>query len=348
MNPGARRPLGRSGVETTQLGYGAAPLGELFTRVGEAEAHATLSAAWDAGVRYFDTAPFYGKGLSERRVGDFLRTKPPSEYVLSTKVGRILRRPADPGSFDTGMWAGGLPFDFRFDYTYDGILRAYEDSLQRLGLTRVDLLVIHDLDLWTHAVPERAAAYMAQLTTSGWRALEQLRQSGEIRAIGAGINELGMIGRFLDQFDLDFFLIAMRYTLLDQGTLVEELPRCAARGIAVVVGAVFNSGILATGAVTGAKYDYGDPPPDVVDRVRRCEAICIRYGVPLAAAALQFPLGHPSVASIIPGGFSPDHIRKNVKSLELSIPDELWEELRTEGLIRPDAPVPRLERTASR
>ena len=342
VNPADTRDLGRSGLEVTQLGYGAAPLGDLFVTVGEAEAQAALSAAWDAGVRYFDTAPFYGRGLSERRLGDFLRTKPTSEYVLSTKVGRVLQRALHPAEIDRGIWAGGLAFDIQFDYTYDGIMRSYADSLQRLGLPRVDVLVIYDLDHRHHIAAERVAAYLAQLASSGWRALEELRRSGEVRAIGAGINELGMIGRLLDLFDLDFFLVAMRYTLLDQGALIEELPRCTDQGVGVVVGAVFNSGILATGPVPGAKYDYVDAPEDVLERVRRIEAVCVRYQVPLAAAALQFPLGHPSVASVIPGGSNPGHIKQTVDALHISIPDELWEELRSDGLIRPDAPVPRV------
>jgi D-threo-aldose 1-dehydrogenase len=339
MKPTQARTLGRSGVEVPQLGFGGAPLGELYARVSDTDADATLSAAWEAGVRYFDTAPWYGNGLSEHRVGDFLRTKAPSEYILSTKVGRLLRRPLDPSHFDPGMWAGGLPFERVFDYTYDGIMRSYEDSLQRLGLPRVDLLVIHDLDLRNHTAPERVTAYMAQLTTSGWRALDQLRRSGEIRAVGAGINELGLIPRFLDLFDLDFFLVAMCYTLLDQD-LLEELPRCEASGVAVVASAVFNSGILATGAIRGAKYNYVEAPPDVVERVRRVEEVCQRHSVPLAAAAVHFPLGHPSVASVILGASTPEHVRRNVSLAKSMIPPDLWQDLRAERLIRPDAPIP--------
>src|SRR4051794_34041632 len=186
MDPLARRPLGRTGVELTQLGFGGAPLGDLFVKVSEADAQATLEAAWTAGIRYFDTAPWYGRGQSEHRTGRFLYDRPRREFVLSTKVGRVLRAPHDPDHFETGFWSGGLHFDHVFDYSYDGLMRAFEDSLQRLGMNRVDLLVIHDLDYWHHTVEPKVAAYLGQLATSGWRALEQLRSAGVIGGIGAG------------------------------------------------------------------------------------------------------------------------------------------------------------------
>jgi D-threo-aldose 1-dehydrogenase len=207
-------------------------------------------------------------------------------------------------------------------------------------VSQIDLLVIHDLDLWSHATEVRVSAHLATLVSSGWRALEKLRGEGAIRSIGAGINELGMIPRFLDAIDLDFFLIAMRYTLLDQRTLDDELPLCLERKVGVVVGAVFNSGILATGATPGAKYDYEDAPPEIVGRVRRIERVCDQHGVPLAAAALQFPLGHPSVATVIPGSFRPDQVKQNVDLFQHEIPAQFWAELKDEGLIHADAPVP--------
>ena len=203
-----RRVLGRTGVQLTALGFGAATIGGIRARIPEAQAQATLDAAWDAGIRYFDTAPWYGRGQSELRVGRLLREHPREEFVISTKVGRILSAPSDPVNFDWSVWPGGLPFDVQFDYSYDGIMRAYEDSLQRLGLARIDLALVHDLDFGTHSPETRWSAHMAQLITTGWRALDELRSAGTVGGIGVGINPLGMIPRFLELFDPDFFLVA--------------------------------------------------------------------------------------------------------------------------------------------
>ncbi len=340
MDPLARRRLGKSGVELTAMGFGGAPLGELFTRVSDAAAEATLQTTWDVGIRYFDTAPWYGRGQSEHRFGRFLYQRPRADFVLSTKVGRILKAPLHPESFETGFWTGGLHFDHVFDYRYDGIMRAYEDCLQRLGMNRIDLLVIHDLDFWHHGVEAKVQAYLGQLATSGWRALDELRSAGLVKGIGAGINELGMIPRFLDLVDLDFFLVALRYTLMEHAMLDEELPYCERRDVGIVIGGVFSSGIMATGPVPGAKYNYADATPDVIEKVRRIEAVGNRNGVALAAAALQFPLGHPSVTSVIPGGFEPAHVEANMAHMRAVIPADFWAELRHEGLIRADAPAP--------
>ncbi len=322
------------------MGFGGAPLGDLFERITEAEADSTIGAAWNAGLRYFDTAPWYGRGQSEHRFGRYLYRQPRSGYVLSTKVGRVLTAPHDSEHFDHGFWAGGLPFEHRFDYSYDGIMRAFEDSQQRLGITRVDLLLIHDLDFWHHATEAKVSAYLAQLFTGGLRALSELKAAGRIRGIGAGINELGMMPRFLDLFDIDFFLVALRYTLMEQETLDLELPRCAERGVGIVVGGVLNSGILATGAVPGAKYNYADATPEALAKVAGIEAICRRHDVPLLAAALQFPLGHPSVAAVIPGAISPLQVAANIENFRHPIPPDLWAELKAEKLLRSDAPVP--------
>jgi D-threo-aldose 1-dehydrogenase len=339
MDPFSRRRLGKSGVMLPQIGFGAAPLGELFTKVSEHDAEATLSKAWECGVRYYDTAPWYGRGQSEHRVGRFLYRRPREEVLLSTKIGRILRAPRHPERFDTGFWAGGLHFEHHFDYSYDGVMRAYEDSLQRLGMNRVDLLLIHDLDVWHQGSPAMVEAQLWQLATGGWRALQQLRESGMIRAIGAGINELGMIPRFLELFDLDFFLLALRYTLGEQETLERELPLCVERDVGVVIGGVFNSGLYATGPVAGAKYNYADPTAGELDKARRIAAVCERHGVPLIAAALQFPLLHPQVTAVIPGAFRPSQVEENLDHLRRDIPPDLWAELKLEGLIRPDAPI---------
>jgi D-threo-aldose 1-dehydrogenase len=343
MDPFKLRKLGPSKVMLPQMGFGGAPLGELFTRVSEADAEATLAAAWQGGVRYYDTAPWYGRGQSEHRIGRFLYRQPRNEVLLSTKVGRVFRAPVNPVAALTGGvtgWAGGLQFEHRFDYSYDGIMRSYEDSLQRLGMTRVDVLVIHDLDFWHHRTEALVAAYFAQLATSGYRALAELKAAGLIGAIGAGINELGMIPRFLDLFDLDFFVLALRYTLGEQGALESEMPRAAEKGVGFILAGVFSSGLYATGPVAGAKYNYADPSPAELDRARRIEAVCKRHGVPLPAAALQFPLHHPLVASVIPGGFRPEHVTTNIAHMRHDIPDALWGELKHEGLIRADAPTP--------
>jgi D-threo-aldose 1-dehydrogenase len=339
MDPTATRTLGRSGVAVTQLGLGGASYGELFHRVPELDAYAAIQAAWDGGIRYFDTAPWYGRGLSELRTGAGLRDKPRDEYVLSTKVGRVLKASQDAG-FDRSPWLGGTQFEVVFDYTYDGILRAYEQSQLRLGLPRYDLAVIHDLDHRYHGQGTKYEGYLAQLATSGWRAIHELRAAGLIRGVGAGINETGHIPRFLDIVELDFFLIAMPYTLLNQEIMDTEFPACIERGIGFVIGAPYQSGILATGPRAGANVDYAPADREVSDRVGRIQAVCERHGVPLAAAALQFPLGHPSVASVIPGARSAAHVARNVEVFRHPIPAALWEELRHEGLLRSDVPVP--------
>jgi D-threo-aldose 1-dehydrogenase len=290
-----------------------------------------LDAAWESGIRYFDTAPYYGHGQSEHRIGRFLRNRPRDEFLLSTKVGRVLR----PGAGQSGRWAGGLAFGAVFDYGYDGVLRSYEDSLQRLGLTRVDLLVVHDLDPGHHA-PESLEEHLDRLEAGGRRALEELRRSSDVRAIGAGANELGMIPRVLERVELDFVILAMPYTLLHQEALDEELPLVEARGVGVIVGAPFQSGLLA-GADT---YNYGPVPPDVEERVRRLREVCERHDVPLAAASLQFPLAHPAVASVIPGAVRPEQVRENAAHLATRAPAALWRQLQDEGLLRAGAPVP--------
>jgi D-threo-aldose 1-dehydrogenase len=334
----ARRRLGRSAVEVTELGFGGASIGELFVRVSERDAQATLAAAWDAGIRYFDTAPWYGRGLSELRTGAGLRDHSRAEFALSTKVGRWLR-PATVEGFDGAPWLGGSPNEVVFDYTYDGIMRSVEGSRLRLGITRFDVAFIHDLDL-LYFDPETLDAHFHDLAGSGWRALEELRSSGQIGAIGAGINDLRLMPRFLDIGDIDAFLVAMPYTLLDQEVLDSEFPRCVERGIGFVIGAVFASGILAKGAVPGAKYAYAEPSEAVLEKTRRIQAVCDRHAVPLAAAALQFPLGHPAVASVIPGASSPAQQARNVAAFRQPIPTDLWAELKHERLLREDAPVP--------
>ena len=335
------RSIGKTGVSVTTLGFGGAGLGELFELVAEPDAQATLAAAWEAGIRYYDTAPWYGHGLSEHRIGHFLRQQPRDEYVLSTKVGRVYKAKTQDSSFDGAPWVGGLDFELRFDYTYDGIVRSFEDSLQRLGASRVDILNIHDLDLLYHGDDAGVDARLDELDSGGgYRALDELRAAGVIGAVGAGINTLGMIPKFLDRFELDLFVVAMPYTLLDQDALDVELPACAARGISVVVGAPFASGVLATGVNDDAKYAYATPDDEVAQRVQRMQAIAAERGVSLIGAALQFPLGHPTVAAVIPGATAPSHVSHNAGAFGEEIPADFWDVLRSEGLIRADAPIP--------
>jgi D-threo-aldose 1-dehydrogenase len=347
MDPAARRTLGRTGVQVTQLGFGGAAIGELYRQVPEADARATLDAAWEAGIRYFDTSPWYGRGLSELRTGAALRERPRDEFVLSTKVGRWLHAATDPATFDPTPWVGGLPFQIVFDYSYDGIMRAYEQSQLRLGMPRYDLAIVHDLDVRHHGRGTRLDWFLAQLAGSGWRALNELKHAGRIRGIGAGINERGMIARFLDLFEIDFFLVAMPYTLLHQELLDDEFPASERRGVGFIIGAPYQSGILASGPVAGAMYNYIPAPLEILDRVSRIQQVCQRHGVPLAAAALQFPVGHPAVASVIPGASKPEHVERNVAAFRHPIPTALWEELKAEGLLRADAPTPGAERPPS-
>jgi len=333
------RKLGRTGVEVTELGLGTAPLGELFVKVEDEDADAVIASALSGGVRYFDTSPWYGRGLSEHRLGRMLRRAPRGGFVLSTKVGRVLRRPLSMKPI-ADQWVGGLPFQPVFDYSYDGVMRSFEDSLQRLGLNAIDLLLIHDLDAWEHKPAERLDAYFQQLIAGGWKALVELRDQGVIKGIGAGLNSMGTIPRFLDLFDIDFFLLAMRYTMLEQDVLDEEFPRCQERGVGIVIGGGFNSGILATGAIPGALYNYAPAPKPVIERVAAMEAVCKRHRVPLAAAALNFPLGHPIVASIIPGALSAAQVDRNIAAFGHKSPADLWAEMKRETLIRADAPTP--------
>ena len=251
----------------------------------------------------------------------------------------MLRRPLKPGLIKD-QWIGGLNFETVYDYGYDGVMRSFEDSLQRLGIPSVDLLLVHDLDIWNHKNPARLDAYFDQFVTGGWRALAELRDSGAIKGIGAGLNATGTIPRFLDLFDIDFFLLAMRYTLLEQDVLDGEFPRCAEHGVGIVVGGGYNSGILATGAVPGAMYNYEPAGPPILERVTKIEAVCRRWNVPLAAAALHFPLGHPIVASIIPGATSAKQVEKNLAAFRHKVPADLWAELKHGKLIRADAPTP--------
>jgi D-threo-aldose 1-dehydrogenase len=340
MKPFDKRELGNTGVRVTQLGFGCAGLGELWCALPEDQVQDTLQGAWEAGVRYYDTSPWYGRGLSELRTGHALRTRSRDQFVLSTKVGRLLSLPKDSAIFDRSPWVGGLPFTHRRDYTYDGIMRSYEDSIQRLGTPYIDLLLIHDLDHWHLGTDARVDAYMAQLYTSGIRALRDLKDQKLIGGIGAGINQKGTMQQFMDWMDLDFFLVALAYTLMDQEVLDNEMASAVERGMGFIIGGVLNSGILATGAVEGARYNYKPATPEAMSRVQQIENICSRHDVPLVAAALQFPLGHPNVASVIPGAIEPEQVAQNIEAMSHEIPEDFWLELKSEGLLAANVPTP--------
>ena len=342
MDPMAQQRLGRTDVTVPACGFGCAPLGNLFEHYQDTEADATITAAYEAGIRYFDTSPWYGRGLSELRLGASLRQQPRADFLVSTKVGRVLTSPADFDAFarKERAWEHGLPFEHHHDYSYDGVMRSYEDSLQRLGLNRVDLLIVHDLDEVNLGSERSVDAHLSQLVTGGHRALTDLKASGRIGAIGVGVNRVGTIPRFLDALEVDFFLVATPYTLAEQPALDHEFPLCAEHGASIIIGAVFASGILATGAVPGARYNYAEPTLEQAERIRRIEGVCASYEVPLPAAALQFPLHHPIVASIIPGAVHPSHVTTNLQHLRQDIPTGLWADLKDQGLLREDAPTP--------
>jgi D-threo-aldose 1-dehydrogenase len=339
MRPDDRRVLGKAGVEVTIMGFGGAPLGNMYQAFSDAQARATVEACYDAGIRYFDTAPYYGFGLSEHRLGEALRGKERDELVLSTKVGRLLR-PAEPTTSGHSQFPGSLPFAVVYDYSYDGVLRSVEDSLQRLGTWRIDVLLVHDLDVWTHGSEEARRARVQEFMAGGYRAMIKLREEGSVQAIGAGINETAACQDLAERGDFDCFLLAGRYTLLEQAPLDELLPLCARRNIALIIGGPYNTGILATGAIEGAYFQYSPAPSEIIERVRRIEAVCARHGVRLPTAALQFPLGHPTVATVIPGTRSPAEVAQNVEIFAPEIPADFWAELKHEGLLRADAPTP--------
>jgi D-threo-aldose 1-dehydrogenase len=338
FDPLATRRLGKSPLSVTQLGVGTAPLGDLYQRVPESDASEMLSAGYELGVRLFDTAPLYGSGLAEHRTGTALRAKPRGDLVVSTKVGRWYQ-PAPRGA-NRGNWAGGLEFNAVLDYSYDGAMRSFEQSLLRLGLSRVDVLLIHDVDVHTHGSRTECDRYFDLAMEGAYRALLELRQSGDVSAIGVGVNESDMCARFARAGDFDCMLLAGRYTLLEQGALDEFLPLCEAKNIGVLAGGTFNSGILASGPRTGSKYNYAEAPPDVRARVARLGEVCRAHGVPLAAAAIQFPLAHPKVSSVVIGAVSAQEIRQNHELMSQDIPLALWADLKNEGLLRADAPVP--------
>jgi D-threo-aldose 1-dehydrogenase len=332
---------GGAELQVTELGFGGAPIGNLYRPLTEKDARATLVSAWTAGCRYYDTAPLYGLGLSETRINGFLRAKPRESYLISTKVGRLLDvcKPGDRAR--PGFFYETPSRRERFDYSYDGAMRSLEFSLERLGLDAIDIVYGHDLDVFTHGSREASNACIKEFMNGGYKALVKLRESGAIKAIGAGVNESDVAETLARAGDFDMFLLAGRYTLLEQEALASFLPYCVDKKIGVVIGSPFNSGILATGAKAGAYYDYAPAPKAILERVRAIEAICAAHKVKLAEAAIRFPLSHPAILSVIPGGQKPAEVMRNAEMIGVKIPSALWRDLKSAKLLRADAPTPR-------
>ncbi|WP_299484166.1 aldo/keto reductase [uncultured Roseibium sp.] len=330
--------IGNGGVTVTDLGFGTAPLGNLYRAISDQDAQEILSSCWDAGVRYFDTAPLYGLGLSETRLNPLLRGKDRDSYVLSTKIGRILKVTAPDERDGFGKWFDVPSRREVYDYTYDGALRSIEFSLERLGVDRIDILFAHDLDLFNHGTQKALDAKLDEFMNGGYRALLSLRDQGVIKAFGAGVNEWQPCQWMAERGDFDIFLLAGRYTLLEQDALASFLPLCETRNIGVVIGGPYNSGILATGPKPGAFYNYDPAPEGVLERVRGIQGICDRHGVRMVDAAFQFPLRHPSVISVIPGGQGVSEMKSNLEAESAEIPEALWADLKHAGLVREDAP----------
>ncbi len=319
-------------TENHRLSFGGAGLAGLFKPVSEEEAEAVLNAAWDQGIRYFDTAPHYGNGMSEHRLGRFLRTR--DDWIISTKVGRILTPDGTPPAV-VNDFHSALPFKQAYDFTYDGIMRSVEDSFNRLGLNRIDILFVHDIGdpgAGTDTIEHRA-----QLLDSGARALEQLVADGTVKAVGLGVNTVEICEELIGKMPIDLILLAGRYTLLDQSAQVRLLPMLRAHDIKLVIGGVFNSGILATGPVEGALYNYAPASPDIRARVAAIETICARHDTPLPTAAIQYPDKSDLVASTLIGTSKPSSLIRNVQQFHQQLPDALWRDLNASGLIG-DAP----------
>lgn len=337
MKPDDKVRFGRTDLKVTAFGFGTAPIGNIFREIDESTSDAMIRQAWDRGVRYFDTAPMYGHGLAELRTGYSLRWKNRDDLVLSSKVGRLLK-PARKADIDYAPWTNAGRFTMHFDYSYDGVMRAFEDSLQRLNLEHMDICFIHDIDRFTRG--DEQPAVFEQAMDGAWRALSDLRDQRVVKAIGVGVNEWEVCHAALQQRDFDCFLLAGRYTLLEQEALDEFLPLCEQRGAAVVVGGGFNSGILATGAREGAKYNYAPAPDDIMQKVAAIEAVCKDCEVPLPAAALQFVVAHPAIPSFIAGTRTVEQLQQNLDWFSHPIPAEFWQALKDKNLLRDDAPVP--------
>jgi D-threo-aldose 1-dehydrogenase len=337
FDPAARRRLGKTKIAVSQLGFGTGPFGNLLEKAEDSLTRAAVTAALDGGLNYFDTAPFYGHGLSEHRLGEALRPHDRSRAIVSTKVGRLLT-PTRAAVTTPGPFAGTLPFEIAFDYSYDGAMRSLEDSLQRMGTSHVDIAIIHDVTAKWRG--DQFEASYRQAVEGAYKALDKLRSEGVVSAIGVGVNEVDTLERFAGDADFDCFMLAGRYTLLDTTALTRLMPTCVRKSISILLAAPFHSGILVTGAKPGAKFWYADAPQDVLDRVSRMERVCAAHGVSLQAAAIQFPLAHPAMGSIAAGYRNPGEVEAALAACRARIPGEFWAEMKAKGLIDPAAPTP--------
>ena len=331
----------RTALGHAPLALGGAPLGNLYRAVTAADAQAVIEAALRGGIDYFDTAPHYGHGLSERRFGQALRAVPRERFLLSTKIGRLLTPQADVPRVQHA-YVDGLPFVQHFDYSFDGTLRSLDESRARLGLGRIDIAYVHDIDVETHGAEQ--AARFRQMVEGALPALARRKAEGQLRAYGLGVNDVKVCLDTLDVADVDVILLAGRYTLADQSALADLLPRCVARGVAIIAGGPFNSGILASGAHprdgSAPYFNYAPAPAEIVGRVARIEAVCAEFGVPLRAAALQFPRAHPAVACVLVGARSVAELEDNLAHARHPIPRDFWQALRMRGLVDAAAPLP--------
>lgn len=341
--PGAGMPtrqMVRTGIAVSEIGFGGAPIGNFRFNASDDEAHGAMAALWDGGGRYYDTSPFYGYGRSELRVGRFLRGVDARQYVLSTKVGRWMR-PLRASDDTSTLRKGGLPFFPAFDPSYDGTMRALEQSYLRLGLNRIDIALIHDVDAFTHGSDAAAEPLFEMAMNGAYRALAELRRTGEIGAIGAGINETRWCRRFVEAGDFDCMMLAGQYTLLEHSAeTLAFFEVCRKKQVGLLMAGTFNSGLLAGGSAGGGTFHYKPPPPEVLDRVRRFERICATHGVPLNAAAIQFVLAEPLVKSAVLGATSSAEVRSNLAARRVRIPQQCWTDFRDAGLLPNDLPVP--------
>lgn len=332
-----RRRLGRLPVTVTALGLGGAPLGDLYALLDEAAAIETVTTALDLGIGLIDTSPLYGHGLSEHRIGAALRQRSGLNPVISTKIGRVME-PLSPWRDGSG-YHGGFRHAARFDYSYDGAMRALEQSALRLGIDRFDIVHIHDVDVWTHGA-EIIEQRFREAMEGAYRALDDLRRAGTIRAVGLGVNEAEMCERFAHAGDFDVMMLAGRYSLLEQPALARFMPLALEKGIGLLLGGIFNSGILATGPIPGARYNYREAPPEILGKVRRIEAVCAAHGSRLADAALHFALAHPAVAAVVMGAVRPTEVEAQVRALQAVPLPALWQDLKHAGLLAEEAPIP--------
>ncbi len=326
------RTLGNTSLQVSELGLGTAAMAGNHRPVSEADHRGAIDAALDGGITFLDTAPFYGFCRSEHFAGDALRNR--EGWTLSTKAGRLFSPGAAPEA-EAVEWPGSFPFKQTYDYSYDGVMRSYEDSLQRLGLDHIDVLLLHDIGTFQHG-EEVNAPLLKDAMNGGYKALDELRRNGNIKAIGLGVNEKEVCIEATEHGHWDAFLLAGRYTLLEQSPLDDLLPICDKAGTAIILGGPFNSGILAGGNT----WNYSAAPENVIDTARRISKVCESHGVPLPAAALQFPVAHPLVATVIPGPRSPLEVQDIFDWWNLNIPVALWSDLKSEGLMHPDAPTP--------